>query len=223
MNKVNVSQLNMFNAVIAYCTANATTVATVPAFQTALNALVTTVNQIQSTAQMQVNVITGITTDKRKMRATLCKQASKLGGVISAFAAAADNNQLKEQVAFSVSDLAHLKDEILVATCSNIHDALNTNVTALANYGVTAATVTSFQTAIDAFNAKISTPRNAVSARVAHAKSLRSLFQQANGVLRTQMDKVIAQFETTADDFYIAYKNNRMIVGPGVPVEAKAK
>ncbi len=218
MTKVSVSQLNMFNAVIAYCTDNATTVATVPAFQTALTAFEAIVNQIQSTAQMQVNVITGITTDKRKTRAALCKQAAKLGGVISAFAATADNNQLKEQVTFSVSDLIHLKDEILVATCSNIHDALNTNVAALANYGVTAATVTAFQAAITAFDAKIATPRNALSMRTAHAKSLKSLFQQANGILRTQMDKLIAQFQDTADDFYTAYKSNRVVVGPGAPV-----
>jgi hypothetical protein len=218
MTKTNLSRLNMYNAVIAYCNSNSTTVATVPSFQTALTALVTIVNQIHDTLQMQDNVITGITTDKRAMRAALCKQASNLGGVITAFATTTNNNELKEQVNFPVSELNRLKDEVLIARCSNIYDALNANVSALANSGVTAATVTAFETAIDAYNAKIATPRNAVSLRSAHAKSLTELFREANGILKMQMDKLAIQFIPTAGSFYTAYKNNRAIVGPGAPV-----
>ena len=222
MTKTNLSRLNMFTAVITYCNNNSATVATVQSFQTALTSLIAIVNQIHDTLQMQDNVITGIATDKRAMRAALCKQAANLGGVISAFATSTNNNELKEQVNFPVSELSRLKDEVLVARCSNIYNALNANVTALANSGITAATATTFQTAIDAYNAKIATPRNAVSLRSAHAKSLTQLFREANGILRMQMDKLAIQFIPTAANFYTAYKNNRVIVGPAAVVVAKS-
>jgi len=209
------SRLNMYDAVITYCTGNAATVASVAAFQTAFTAFQTTVGQIHDTAQMEVAIISGITTDKSQLRVALCEQATYLSAIVFAFASGTNNNQLKEQASLSLSEFKRLTDEMLVPTCANIHDALNTNITALASYGITAATVTGFQTAIDNYQAKIATPRNAINQRAAHSADLDNLFKQANSILKNQMDKVAFQFKITAESFYNAYKNNRNIVNPG--------
>jgi len=106
---------------------------------------------------------------------------------------------------------------MLVPTCSNMYDAINTNIKALKTYGITTDTLAEFQTAMDDYEEKIASPRNAVSQRAAHRSTLTILFLQANGILRSQMDKVAIQFQTSDEDFYVAYKTNRAIVGPSAP------
>ena len=214
MNKLNGSRLNMYDTVIAYCTANAATTASVPAFQTALTAFQNTVSQIHNTLQMQATDITGITDEKTQLKQTLCEQATNLTASIFALACATNNMPLKKQTDLTLSDFKSLGDDMLVPTCANIHDLLNTNVAALAPYSITAATVTAFQTAIDGYKAIVVSPRNALSQRVARRTALNDLFKQANDILKNQMDKVSLQFKTTSENFYNAYTNNRAIVNP---------
>jgi hypothetical protein len=215
MNKVNETRLFMYESVIAYCNNNAATTALVPAFQTALTAFQTVVGQINDTAQMEANVITGITSAKIKSKATLCDQAANLSAAVFAFASTTNNDQLKEEVGFSITDIKRLSDEMLVPTCANIRDAANANITALATYGITDAIVTDFQTAITDYKAKVVSPRNAVSQRSAYSTALSKFFEQANGILKDQLDKMALQFKTTAVGFYVVYRNNRTLIGPG--------
>ncbi len=212
MNKVNESQLNMFDAVIAYCTANATTVASVGAFQKAFTAFQSVVAQIRDTAQMEAVIISGIAADKSQFRLSLCQQATNLSAAVFTFAFETNNNQLQEQARFSLTDYKRLKDEKLALVCANLRDAINANITALATYSITPAVVTSFQAAIDAYQAKIASPRNAVSQRMTNAATLKNLFKKALGILKNQMDKMALQIKLTDEDFYMTYKTNRAIV-----------
>ena len=220
MNKQNESKLNMYDAVIAYCNNNSDTVATLPAFQTAFSAFETTVGEIHNTVQLEAGIISGIAADKNQLRIALCQQASDLCAVIFAFASSTNNNEIKEQVNYSFSELKRITAEMLVPVCSNIYDVLNANIKALKAYGITADNLSDFQTAMDSYEEKISSPRNAVSQRAAYGATLRNLFKQANGTLRDQLDKMAVQFKTSAEDFFIAYKRNRAIIRPGAPKAA---
>ena len=215
MNKINESRLYMYEAVIAYCNNNAATTALVPAFQTALTAFETVVGQINDTMQMEANNITGFTSEKLQLKTSLSDQAANLSAALFAFASATNNIQLKEQFSFSYSDIKRLSDEMLAPTCANIRDALNANITALAAYGVTAANVTDLQTAITNYKVKIVSPRNALNQRSAYSIALNNFFVQANEILKDQLDKMALQFKTSAVGFYVAYRNNRALVGPG--------
>jgi len=215
MDRKQESRLNMFDAVTSFCTTNATTVASVAAFQTAFTAFQTVVGQIHETAQMEAAIISGITADKSQLRLALCEQATNLSAALFAFASATNNNQIKNQASVSPTEFKRFNDEKLVPTCANVRDALNANITALAPYGVTAAMVTNFQSAMDAYQSKIASPRNAVSQRSAHIVTLDSLFKQASVILNDQMDKMALQVKATDTAFYVAYKSNRSIVNPG--------
>jgi hypothetical protein len=205
----------MYDAVIAYCNSNAALIATLPAFQTAFTNFQSIVGNIHSTVQLEANVITGITIDKSQLKANLGEQAINLASMIFAYASNANMNSLKEQVNFSPSEIKLMKDEMLVASCGNIRDAANANLAALADYGITAATIASFQGTMDAYTALISSPRNAVSQRASYAKTLTVLFKQADASLKNQMDKMALNFKTSFEDFYNTYKSNRIIIDPG--------
>jgi hypothetical protein len=222
MNSSQEAKLSMYNAVITYCDANTATVATVPAFQTAYTNFKNNFGAIIEVASLEAQVITGITMDKSQMRKDLAQKASDIAAAVYAYAITQNDNTLKEQVNFSVSDLLRLKDEILGPTCSNIANAADTNIANLAGYGITAAVLTDFADMTQAFMNLVAAPRNAVTQRATYSSELKELFKTGDSILKDQMDKIALQFKTTNPEFYTTYKNNRIILDAGTsPTQAE--
>src|SRR5579871_97096 len=215
MNKIKEARLNMYETVIAYCNNNTAIVATVPAFQTSLAGFATAVDKINLNARMEADVITGIAADKASLRIVLCQKAADLGAVVFAFASTSNNNELMQKTKFTLSELKRLKDGLLSLICTNIRDAAQANLASLATAGVTAATLTDFQTAIDSYANKATSPRNAVSQRSVYSQALNNFFAIADGIVKKQLDKWAVQFKADNIDFYNGYKSNRKIVDPG--------
>ncbi len=212
MTSRNEAKLGMYNAVLTHIEANGTITATVPAFETAAASLRTIYNNIIEAAQQEEQAIKGITLDKSAARIALCQEAANIAAAVFAFAAAASNNTLKEQVNYPVSKLLLTKDELLIPACNNIHDLANTNVAVLTPYGVTGARLTSFNVLISDYQEVIPTPRNAATSKAAVRTSLTNLFKQADEIFKTQLDKIAMQFKTSNIDFYNTYKQNRIIL-----------
>ncbi len=209
------AKLNMYNAVVTHCESNSAIVASVPAFQTAFNNFQDVYSSILETAQLEAQVIAGIAMDKSSLRKELAQQGADIAAAVYAFATAANNNTLKEQVNFSVSDLIHQKDELLGPVCTNISTAANDNIAGLAGYGITAAVLTDFNTLIGNYMLAVSAPRNAVTLRSSYSDGLKDLFKQGDDILKNQMDKIVNQFKNTEPLFYATYKNNRIILDAG--------
>ncbi|HLK27156.1 MAG TPA: carboxypeptidase-like regulatory domain-containing protein [Puia sp.] len=214
MNKTYEARLNMFDAVNAFCNDNPIITATVPAFQDTLTDFQSIVDSIHSTAYLEAGVIKGITADKKELRLSLCEAAANLASVVYSYASSTDNNELKEKANFSVSSLKKMKDGMLASVCINIEGIANDNLAALADYGITAASLNDFDDQIKIYVGKASSPRNAVSQRASYSKTLKSLSKQANDLLKNQLDKIAVQFKKDYPDFYATYANNRIIVNP---------
>ncbi len=212
MTSRNEAKLGMYNAVLTHIEANGTITATVPAFETAADALRTIYNSIIDAAQQEEQAIKGITLDKSAARIALCQEAANIAAAVFAFAAAASNNTLKEQVNYPVSKLLLTKDELLIPACNNIHDLANTNIASLTDYGVTPARLTAFTNIVEDYQELIPSPRNAVTSKAAVRTSLTTLFKQADDIFKTQLDKIALQFKTSNIDFYNTYKQNRIIL-----------
>ena len=215
MNAKHEVKLNMYRAVQKHCTDNAAIVATLPAFATTLTAFNAKISAIISTAQQEDLVTKGITVDKAEAKKTLCRLAADIAAPIFAFASAGSNNQLKQEVNFSFSDLLKTKDDILAPRCQNIKDVGTANLAALAPYGLTAANLTALQTTIDGYQAKVPTPRNSAAQKKTIRENLKKLIQETDTVLKEQMDKTVVGFKASNPDFVSTYKANRIIIDPG--------
>ena len=209
------AKLNMYHAVVTFCDDNTAIVTTVPAFETALTAAKTKLAAIVTTAQLEAQVIAGIAMDKEQLRSNLCQQARDMASVVFAYASSINNNELKEQVNFSFTDLRRLRDDQLAPVAQNIYNAANDNLVALATYGITAPILTTYQDSIDDYQAVVPGPRNATSLRATYKANLKTLFADTDTILKLQMDKIAVQFKTTNPDFYNTYVNNRIIVDAG--------
>ena len=214
MNATQEAKLNMYRATQQHCEDNAAIVATVPAFSTSFNSFKSKVAAIIATVQQEDLITKGVTIDKSEAKKTLCQLAADIAAPIFAFASANNDNRLKQEVNFSYSDLYKSKDDQLAPRCQNIHDASTTNLAALTPYGITAATLTTFQTTIDNYKTKVPTPRNAAALKATIRTNLRNLIKETDKVLKEQMDKTVVGFKTTNPDFTKTYKTNRIILDP---------
>lgn len=212
MNAKQEAKLSMYDAVIAHCNANSSVIAAIPAFTTAFGLFKTKVDAIKAAMQAEATIITGVSIDKAQLKQTLIRKALAIAAAVYAYATVTNNFKLKEQVNYCYSDLNRSRDEMLTPATLIIYNAANANSAALADYGITAATLNLFDTAINNYREKLAAPRNAVSLRSAYGTSIVTTFRQADKILKDQVDKIAVQFLTTNQHFYNAYKNNRIII-----------
>lgn len=205
---------NMYNVVIVQCDANLTIVATNAALAAAFEEFKATVGKINTAAQVSSAVTTGLTTDKKASKDTLSRTASIIAGQIFAYAAKTKNNELKEAVDFSQTDLRRLKDGELVPRCQTIHDLGVTNLGALVDYNVTNATLTDLQTTIQNYAESVPKPRAAQTDRSTVKLNIKNLFIEADDILVEQMDKLVESMSKTQPDFVNTYKSARVIIDP---------
>jgi hypothetical protein len=206
------AKLNMYHVVIVRCDDNITIVDLNIAFKNAFGDFKAIVAEIDAAAQQAAVVITGIAADKSVSAVNLREKAAKTAGLIYAYAAKTGNNELKQAVNFSKTDLKNLKDAELAPVCQTIHDSGQANLAALADYGVTTAKLAALQADIDAYTAQIAKPRSAIVDRKTTKAGLKEKFSRADAVLKEQMDRLIDDFAEDHPEFVAQYKNARIIV-----------
>jgi hypothetical protein len=215
MLKTQESKLNMVNGTISYCDAMTAATAPIPAFATTLTALKAKRAAITTTAQLELQIITGIATSKKELKKSLCTSASTVAAAGFAYATSINDAELAAKFKWSYTDLFKKLDEELGPVVQNIHDDADAIILLLAPNGVTPAILTSLQNAKNAYTAKVSAPRNAIAQRKAYKTQLKQLFKETDALLKTQLDKLALQLKATEPDFYITYKNNRIIIDAG--------
>jgi hypothetical protein len=214
MNANQEAKLRMYRATENYCGENSAIVDSNVAFKAAFDQFKANIAAIISTAQTDTVPLTGIAVDKNVYKQTLCEKAASIAAVIYAYAATVGNNTLKAEVNFPISELLRMREDSLPPRCQNIHDAGVANLAALADYGVTAAMLADFQTAVDRYSAETPKPRTAISQRKTTTVNLAALFDETDEILKDRLDRLVQIFKTAHPDFVRTYESTRRIVKP---------
>ncbi|MBA3650149.1 MAG: hypothetical protein H0W66_01380 [Chthoniobacterales bacterium] len=96
-----------------------------------------------------------------------------------------------------------------------MHDEANAIIAQLADYGVTAATLSALQTRIDAYRMEIASPKMAIGERSTHTDLLKQEFARADALVKNRLDGLVRQFEETDATFVANYRNARKITDTG--------
>lgn len=206
------NKLSMYLAVKAVLDAASSIWQPLPAFAEGHTDFTTHLSNIQTLGQNQMMDTTGITQDKQAAHKTMCQTAIGLAQAVRAYAMKNQNHTLAGSVDFTITDLLHERDNQSAEDCQNIHDIAETNLANLANFGVTAAKLTTLQTAIDAFNAIIQKPRQTIAQGKTVTQQLSDEFTATDLTLDEGLDNLIGQFAGTDAKFVSDYKNARSIV-----------
>jgi len=211
-------------ASVTFLNANATITATLPNFAGYFTTVQTTNTQIQAAQVQQEADKSGDTTAKKQLRATLIAQAIDVGRRVVAYATNVNNSALLALVNYTESDLKKASDQKLVSSCQVIRDNANTNVAALATYGVTAAIITTLQTSITNFNNSIPKGRVDTTDSGEATKLLATLFKTLSANW-DKIDTLVEMVRTSQPNFYNEYQKVRKVIETGtgsLPLKIKA-
>ncbi len=208
------SKNSMFLAVKDYLTANATIVSALPNYSVYFTAYQNSITGIQTYAEQQMFDKTGISASKKQLRSTLVALAVDTSRKLTAYAKFANNQVLLKETKFTESDLKSGADTTLRDYAQGIYDRAQTNLTALATYGVTAATQTALQAAITAYVASIPKPRLGITDKKQSTIQLANNFAAADLALEN-IDIIIEMVRVSQANFYNGYKTARKIIETG--------
>jgi len=205
----------MYRTVVAVCMANLLSLAKVKAFDDAFKLLKAKLAEILATADQQKEVLTGIAEDKQVQKRELAKLAAMVASVVKGFALTNSNLQLAAEVNFSESGLANMKEEDLLSNTRNIHGKATGNLASLADFGINKPLLDQLDTKITAFADKKPAPASAKVTKEALTDKLNVLFDEANVILKEQMDNTGKIFSMLDANFYELYKGSRKIIDRG--------
>jgi hypothetical protein len=177
-------------------------------------AFVNTITQIQAIAEQQKMSKKGVTDVKNQYKETLIVTTADYARKLGVYAKFTNNATLAQEVKFSESKLRQVADTAVKDYAQIVYDRAQTNVAALATYGITAATQTALLNAINAYNASIGKPGASRTESGKITKQLENLFKAADTAL-ANMDAAVEIVRLTQVDFYNSYKNARKVVETG--------
>lgn len=167
----------------------------------------------------QKTPVTGQAVDKATTRYDYEQQILLVADQLAALAAKTDNAVLEAQADLNLTALDRMPADDLVATGTRIANLATSNLTALADYNITATDVTKLTTLQAAFTAAKSAPRGAVVDRKKETDTLRPLISDMLSTLGRQLDRQMTAFKASNPDFYAGYQSARVIVDRGHPAK----
>ncbi len=168
-----------------------------------------------------VTPIVGPAADKAVAKFNLENKLVLIGAQIAALGATNDDHTLEQQGDVSLAGLDKMKESDLLATATRIGALATTNITALADYGITAADVTELDGLATKFRGLQAAPRQAVVDRKKENAQLPPVGSHLLTVLRRQLDRQMLVFKQTQPEFYAGYLAARVIVDRGNPAKKK--
>lgn len=214
MDSIQKSKLNMSMATRDYLLPNTTITTALPNFTANFTTLQSTITQIQAIAELQDFEKTGIADSKTQIKANLCSLSADHSRKMVAYATFTNNAVLLKEIKISESEMKRLADADLKNKAQELYDRAQTNLAALATYGIAAANQTSLQTAITAFNASIPKPRLGIDEKKQATQQLIVLFKTLDLTLEN-IDLAVDIVRLTQVNFYNGYKTARKIIITG--------
>jgi len=214
MNALQEAKLSMYLSTGQHLDDNSTIIAENTVFVSNFTIVKGKVADLNNKAQLSDLALTGLAAGKKNAKQNAAQKTVDTAGILYAFADSNDNQQLKAEVDYSLTDLLRMKDSLFALRCQNIHDLAFENKTALAEYGVTGATLADLQTLIDNYTATIPKPRTAQSGRKTMNAEIAQLVKDIDKIYEKQLDKLIVTFKAAHPEFVQTYFNLRKIPEP---------
>jgi len=215
MNNKQSNHLDMFNATKQVYTTHQAVIDSVQARGLAFTTFTGNVAAINSNIATQSMVTTGVTTDKGVSRTALNELSGVIFGIARAWALANNDNTNAEDLDFSMSDLAHIKDDTIIPFLNHRKTIIENNATALEDYGITTEIIDAWTDSITAFDTHNTLPRAVIIEIGTSTEQLELLFKGTMNLLRNTIDPLMRLLKATNPLLYARYIRARIIIDRG--------
>lgn len=206
----------MYESVASYLTANLSVVQTIAKFSESLTNFEAAVDAIKAKENERRLSTKGKTEAKYNAEETLLDATIKTASALYTYADLNNNIELRNLADVTYTGLDNLKDVDLIARSEQIHYAANPLAAELADYGLSAADLTAFKTAIDNYSDAAGDRDASVAVRKGASVSIKDMFKNADSILEGQLDKFVDMLMNSYPHFYNGYKGARIIRDLGI-------
>jgi len=221
MNKHHENKLTMYLGVESVLEENSDKTSTLPALAGCVAKFKTLIGTIHNKSKEFDSVATGKTQVKWDAEEALLDELLPAASSLMAYAQQKKDIELAAKAAVTESGLRKLRDTELVTKANGLLELLQANLSKLADFGVTDATLTSLRQKIDAYADALGKKESGYSDRTSVRKAMFDVFDEADALLGKQIDPLMEQFRKRETEFYNAYFEARWIKEMGAARKAK--
>lgn len=209
------NRVNMIETVIEYCDKNAGVTSGIPAFAVVLGKVKAKKSEVNVLNETRSSV--GVTKDTNLVRQRMTALALKCGNATSAYAYSIRNHTLAGVVDVTEDDLNQMTKEDVHTACKRIHDAAQTHIAEVVNWGITVGDVNNLEAAINLYKESMADPRLAIVSRGQATARIKSNVREViDELLKKQLDKMVNTLKIEHYNFWVGYRMARNIIALGV-------
>jgi gas vesicle protein len=201
----------MFNSVIGVYVKNQSVFAGYPAITECETELEGNAKEIVNINSQYMNATSGKTNKKNSFFDTLIAAAVPVKSALYAYAVRNKMEELKAKTSLTESDLKRLSVSELLTYCNTYLTEARTNLTALANYKITAEKLNVLETKINDLKETDSDKSSSFTSKSALRKMLTEKFRDTSALLNEQYDHVMEVVKEEHEDIYMEYFAARVI------------
>jgi chromosome segregation ATPase len=209
-------KLQMLKVVQTVCSENSAAVTSITALNNAFIRLNGKIAEIDLAAQGHLTDNVGCTREKNQVKRNLTELAGKTAKAIMAYAHDHANENLEVEIHSLTRKLYRAGDNLLIEVSANVLSSANSLVAEIAEYGVDAAMLTTFESVkadFERLSPKVNDMRNRKKALTA---KLETLTKECIDILKSDMDRLVEILGDAYAEFKILYKHARVIEGSRV-------
>lgn len=212
MNDVLENKLSMYIAVSAYLKDNTSIIAPITALTDALNSFNNIIENIKEKESLHKTSAAGKAKIKYQLKQNLVNSILVVSSAIFAYGSSSKNFTLKAIADLNKRKIANNRDTALVQIAGTIKSTADSISTELTAYGITASHLTELQSFKEQYDKSIGSTIDSRATKTTARKMLPTLFNQADLLLKEQLDKMMEKFSSSDKQFYYGYKNARKII-----------
>lgn len=201
----------MYKAVADLLDANTTKTAPITAFAPALANFKDLIEAISEKNQLKGTATSGKTALKTQLANDLIAATVPIAGALFALGSSTNDPRLKELGDVRKTDLEGLRDTELTDKVTIIKNLADENAAALAAYGVAPAEIAALDTKSIAYDNSLGDKESSLSTQSSAGKVMSNIFDQADALLKDQLDRMMEKFASSDQQFYLEYKSAREI------------
>ena len=210
MQRIEENKYEMFKAVEAVLDKNQTAVDTLPALAEAKGEFASLITRIIKTEKDFGTATVGKVATKNSIENELIDALLPLKGALASLARKTKNTELSLLVKFSKSDLQRLGNTELENKAATILEIVEANKTALAAYNVDEVEITDLTEKVAAFKAATANKQTSFAGKGGARVSLTGLFDDADEVLKIDIDNLMLRMKKDYPDFCNEYQAARV-------------
>ena len=206
----------MYRSTVELLEKNTAKTGALPAFAASFGRFDSVVDQIGEKDKERMTKTPGKANARDETEDALVLGTLIVTSALTAYASSTGNAQLKGAVKISESQLRYARTNEQLNLAKVVLDLATANLAALGPFGVTQTVLDDLKARIAAYDAATKQVSSGMAERAGARTAVSDLFNQADLILKDELDRMMHFFRVSAPEFYNDYRNARVIKDMGV-------